>query len=66
MPKVLKEITPGTVVLMHDVNPTTIAGQQGLITNLQTQGYTLVTVPQLFEGTPLLAGHVYRSRPEQQ
>ncbi|HET7140735.1 MAG TPA: polysaccharide deacetylase family protein [Arthrobacter sp.] len=64
VPKVLKEITPGAVVLMHDVHPTTIAGQQELITSLQTQGYRLVTVPQLFEGTPLLSGHVYRSRPE--
>jgi len=64
VPKVLKEITPGAVVLMHDVDPTTIAGQQELITSLQTQGYRLVTVPQLFEGTPLISGHVYRSRPE--
>jgi peptidoglycan/xylan/chitin deacetylase (PgdA/CDA1 family) len=61
---VLKEITPGAMVLMHDVDPTTIAGQQELITSLQTQGYRLVTVPQLFEGTPLVSGHVYRSRPE--
>jgi peptidoglycan/xylan/chitin deacetylase (PgdA/CDA1 family) len=64
VPKVLKEVTPGAVVLMHDVDPTTIAGQQDLITSLQTQGYHLVTVPQLFEGTPLVTGHVYRSRPE--
>lgn len=64
VPKVLKEITPGAMVLMHDVDPTTIAGQQELITSLQTQGYRLVTVPQLFDGTPLVSGHVYRSRPE--
>ncbi|MEW1810191.1 polysaccharide deacetylase family protein [Pseudarthrobacter phenanthrenivorans] len=64
VPKVLKEIAPGAVVLMHDVDQTTIAGQQELITSLQAQGYHLVTVPQLFEGTPLLSGHVYRSRPE--
>ncbi|HEY1154732.1 MAG TPA: polysaccharide deacetylase family protein [Arthrobacter sp.] len=64
VPKILKEITPGAVVLMHDVDPTTIAGQQELITNLQTQGYQLVTVPQIFEGTPLVPGHVYRARPE--
>lgn len=64
VPKVLKEITPGAVVLMHDVDQTTIAGQRELITSLQKQGYQLVTVPQLFEGTPLLPGHVYRSRPE--
>jgi peptidoglycan/xylan/chitin deacetylase (PgdA/CDA1 family) len=64
VPKILKEITPGAVVLMHDVDPTTIAGQQELITNLQAQGYRLVTVPQMFEGTPLVSGHVYRARPE--
>ena len=64
LPKVLKEITPGAMVLMHDVYPTTIAGQPELITSLQTQGYRLVTVPQLFEGTPLAAGQVNRSRPE--
>lgn len=64
VPKVLTEITPGAVVLMHDVFPTTIAGQPELITSLQTQGYRLVTVPQLFEGTPLVPGQVYRSRPE--
>lgn len=64
VPKVLKEITPGAVVLMHDIDATTIAGQQELITNLQAQGYRLVTVPQIFDGTPLLSGHVYRSRPE--
>lgn len=63
VPKVLKEITPGAVVLMHDVQPTTIAGQQELMSTLQAQGYQLVSVPQLFEGTPLTPGHVYRSRP---
>jgi len=64
VPTVLMEITPGAVVLMHDVDPTTIAGQQELITRLQKQGYRLVTVPQIFEGTRLLPGHVYRSRPD--
>jgi peptidoglycan/xylan/chitin deacetylase (PgdA/CDA1 family) len=63
VPKVLKEITPGAMVLMHDVQPSTISGQQELIAGLQGQGYKLVSVPQLFEGIPLLPGHVYRSRP---
>lgn len=66
VPKVLKEVTPGAVVLMHDVQPTTIAGQPELISALQGQGYHLVSVPQLFEGTTLLPGHVYRSRPARQ
>lgn len=66
VPKVLKEITPGAMVLMHDVQPSTIAGQQELMARLQGQGYRLVSVPQLFEGIPLLPGHVYRSRPARQ
>ncbi|MDT0169574.1 polysaccharide deacetylase family protein [Pseudarthrobacter sp. BRE9] len=66
VPKVLKEITPGATVLMHDVQASTIAGQLELITALQGQGYQLVSVPQLFEGVPLVPGHVYRSRPARQ
>ena len=66
VPKVLTEITPGAIVLMHDVLPTTIAGQQELIATLQKQGYQLVSVPQLFEGVSLIPGHVYRSRPARQ
>ncbi|GEM_PF-201542 len=66
VPKVLKEITPGGVVIMHDVHATTIAGQDELITTLQTRGYHLVTVQELFEGTPLTPGRIYRSRPERQ
>lgn len=66
VPKVLKEITPGAMVLMHDVQPTTIAGQRELIAGLQGQGYRLVSVPQLFDGIPLAPGRVYRSRPARQ
>jgi peptidoglycan/xylan/chitin deacetylase (PgdA/CDA1 family) len=66
VPKVLKEITPGAIVIMHDVHATTIDGQDELITTLQTRGYHLVTVEELFEGTPLVPGQIYRSRPERQ
>ncbi|GGI00691.1 polysaccharide deacetylase family protein [Arthrobacter liuii] len=66
VPKVLKEVTPGAMVLMHDVQPSTISGQRELMSSLQGQGYRLVSVPQLFEGIPLLPGHVYRSRPARQ
>jgi peptidoglycan/xylan/chitin deacetylase (PgdA/CDA1 family) len=64
VPKVLKEITPGAVALMHDVHAPTIAGQTELITTLQNRSYHLVTVDQLFQGAPLIPGRVYRSRPE--
>lgn len=64
VPKVLQEITPGAIVIMHDIHATTIAGQTWLITALQSQGYHLVNVPELFEGTPLVTGQTYRSRPQ--
>ncbi len=66
VPKVLKDIKPGAVILMHDIHPTTVAGQKELISSLQDRGYHLVTVPQLFQRTPLKSGQVYRSRPNRQ
>ncbi|WP_426997376.1 polysaccharide deacetylase family protein [Pseudarthrobacter sp. N5] len=66
VPKVLKELKPGAVVLMHDTHAATLSGQAGLITALQADGYHLVTVPQLFEGQALTAGQVYRGRSERQ
>jgi peptidoglycan/xylan/chitin deacetylase (PgdA/CDA1 family) len=66
VPKILREITPGAIVLMHDVHPTTASGQTKLISELQQQRYHLVSVPQLLEGTRLVPGHIYRSRPPRQ
>lgn len=59
VPRVWDRIEPGGVVLMHDVHPSTIAGQQELIDTLRERGYTLVTVPQLFAGIDLVAGEEY-------
>jgi peptidoglycan/xylan/chitin deacetylase (PgdA/CDA1 family) len=45
------ESTPGgTIVLMHDVHPTTVAAVPGLIKGLKERGFTFVTISQLLTG----------------
>jgi peptidoglycan/xylan/chitin deacetylase (PgdA/CDA1 family) len=39
---------PGAIILMHDIYPSTVAAVPGIIKQLRAQGYTLVTVSQLF------------------
>ena len=55
-------VHPGSIILMHDTQPETLAAVPQLIRNLRAAGYTLVTVPQLFTGTKLVPGAVYRDR----
>jgi peptidoglycan-N-acetylglucosamine deacetylase len=44
---VQKEITPGSIILLHDVHPTTADALPTLLTTLEKQGYQFVTVSQL-------------------
>ncbi|MFF1479908.1 polysaccharide deacetylase family protein [Streptomyces sp. NPDC058301] len=46
---VLERARPGGVVLLHDVLKWTVPAVPGIITGLRAAGYTLVTVPQLYE-----------------
>lgn len=62
LPKILKLVKPGAVILQHDIHPTTVDGQDQLITSLQGLGYHLVTVPQLFQGIELQNGRAYFCR----
>lgn len=62
VPRVLRKIQPGGIVLMHDIYASTVAGQKRLIGALRGQGYTFVTVPQLFSGVELAAGQQYTCR----
>lgn len=48
----LREVRPGSIVLMHDIHPTTVEAVPGIIDALRARGYTLVTVPQLLGGAP--------------
>lgn len=59
------QITPGSIVLMHDLYPTTVDAIPPLIDQLKTQGYTFVTITELFgwqQGQPLPNGHIFRAK----
>lgn len=62
IPKILNLVKPGAVILQHDIHPTTVDGQEELITTLQGLGYHLVTVPQLFRGIEMQNGQAYFCR----
>ncbi|MEI6237404.1 MAG: polysaccharide deacetylase family protein [Candidatus Saccharibacteria bacterium] len=63
---VMTPIKPGSIVVMHDLYPSTVSAVPKVIDNLQAQGYTLVTVTELFgwkdPATPLPNGQLLRSR----
>jgi peptidoglycan-N-acetylglucosamine deacetylase len=54
-------VRPGSIILMHDIHPTTVDAVPRLIDALKAQGYTFVTVSQLYGGT-LEPGKVYFGR----
>ncbi|WP_409485186.1 polysaccharide deacetylase family protein [Arsenicicoccus dermatophilus] len=41
----------GSIILMHDIHPSTARALPGIVKGLQRQGYTLVTVPELLGRT---------------
>ena len=45
--EVQQHVYPGAIVLMHDIHPTTADALDAVLTYLQQQGYTCVTVSQL-------------------
>jgi peptidoglycan/xylan/chitin deacetylase (PgdA/CDA1 family) len=59
---VLKNVSDGDIILMHDLYDSTVEASQILIPKLIDMGYQLVTVSELFEikGTTLVNGQVYR------
>ncbi|XXM72403.1 polysaccharide deacetylase family protein [Lysinibacillus sphaericus] len=44
---VQEEISPGSIILLHDVHPTTADSLPGLLTKLEAEGYQFMTVSQL-------------------
>jgi|GEM_PF-5116536 len=54
-------VHPGSIVLMHDIHPTTVDAVPRIVDELIRRGYTLVTVSQLFGGE-LRPGQVYFDR----
>lgn len=45
--EVQQHVYPGAIILMHDIHPTTADALDAVLTYLQQQGYTCVTVSQL-------------------
>ena len=62
IPTIMRLVSPGAVILEHDIHATTVDHQGEVISRLQNAGYYLVTVPQLFAGITLQPGQVYRCR----
>lgn len=58
--RVLDAAAPGSIVLLHDVQPTTVDAVPAIVRGLRSRGYVLVTVDRLL-GDPV-AGRIYRSR----
>lgn len=56
--QVKKQTKAGSIILMHDIHPTTVQAVPDIIKHLRSQGYTLVTVPELYGGT-MTPGKVY-------
>jgi len=59
--RVLSHVHPGSIVLMHDIHPTTVGAVPRILAELDRRGYTFVTVSELY-GHPLRAGTIYNGR----
>ena len=58
---VLRWTHPGSIILLHDIQPSTAQSIERIITDLKARGFTFVTIPQLLGGRPQ-PGWVYYSR----
>ncbi|MEV0380399.1 polysaccharide deacetylase family protein [Nonomuraea sp. NPDC050643] len=50
--KTTASVRPGSVILFHDIHPSTVAAMPALLKVLSKRGYTFVTVSQLYGGRP--------------
>ena len=57
--RVLKLAKRNAVILVHDVQKTTVSAMPATLNGLIRRGYTLVTISELYAGSRLLPGHVY-------
>ncbi|GAA3214977.1 hypothetical protein GCM10010468_36100 [Actinocorallia longicatena] len=62
--RVLKDVQPGHIVLMHDIQPGTVKAVPRVLKTLKRRGYVFVTVSELLAGELTLPGNEYRERPE--
>jgi peptidoglycan/xylan/chitin deacetylase (PgdA/CDA1 family) len=59
--RVIAGTRPGSIVLMHDIHPTTVAAVPRILAELKRRGYTFVTVSELY-GKRLTPGISYSGR----
>ncbi|TMR24405.1 hydrolase [Nonomuraea turkmeniaca] len=50
--KTIKSVRPGSIVLFHDIHPTTVRAMPRILKTLSARGYKFVTVSHLFGGKP--------------
>ncbi|GAA2849742.1 hypothetical protein GCM10010517_07140 [Streptosporangium fragile] len=55
-------IRPGSIVLLHDIHPSTVTAVPRLLRRLAARGYTFVTLSELYGGRPLKPGRKYYNR----
>jgi peptidoglycan/xylan/chitin deacetylase (PgdA/CDA1 family) len=59
--RVVNGVRKGSIVLMHDIHPTTVAAVPGILRRLTIEGYSFVTVSELY-GSSLVPGEKYAKR----
>lgn len=59
----IKQTRPGSIVLMHDIHPSTVAAVPRILSGLKDKGYTFVTVTELVGPAGLEAGESYAHAP---
>lgn len=60
---ILEQVTPGSIVLLHDIYPTSVDAALRVVDRLEEQGYWFVTVEELLwlNGVTPEAGRMYRA-----
>ncbi|MQY08392.1 polysaccharide deacetylase family protein [Actinomadura macrotermitis] len=60
--RILDQARPGSILLVHDIHPTSVAAVPAIIDGLRRKGYVFATVSELI-GRPLVPGRRYDRRP---
>ncbi|MGN0126900.1 polysaccharide deacetylase family protein [Glutamicibacter soli] len=58
----MEEVRDGSIILMHDIHESTVKAVPELIKRLKQQGYTPVTINELFDGQEFNSSTAYASR----
>lgn len=56
---VISQVTPGSIILMHDIHPESVDAVEEIIVRLKQKGYQFVTVTELIGEQNLLANMIY-------